>query len=155
MAKRRGSKSKSKRSSAKGSDASPWLVGGLAVAVGVGVFFLVRPRSAAAAEPRPQPMPTSLPTGSGRSGLNGGGSGSSAARNPATTDLQERLNAWGAGLTADGVYGPRTDAALDAHGGQIGLSPEQIAALHASHTEADVAAIMSNHQVYTLPPING
>lgn len=147
MAKRRAPKKSRSKSRSKPGDVSPWLIGGVALAAGVGAFFLVRPRSASAAAPRPAlpgSAPASVPSGSG---------GSAGESNPATRDLQRRLIAWGANITADGAYGPRTDDAVQYYGGQIGLSPSNIAELHTRHTESDVARIMG-HMVYTLPTID-
>lgn len=80
--------------------------------------------NAIAAEYTRQITPTTAATGGGSSGGGGGGGGSSRY-SADTAAIQQQLNAMGAGLVVDGIWGPKTQAAYDKYmggGGSTGGS---------------------------------
>ncbi|MCP4501753.1 MAG: peptidoglycan-binding protein [Deltaproteobacteria bacterium] len=68
----------------------------------------------------PTTSSTSVSRGIQASNLKKGG------RGPRVQDLQQRLNDMGAGLSNDGVHGPKTEAAVKAFQTRAGLSPDGI-----------------------------
>jgi len=61
-------------------------------------------------------------SGSSGGGGGGGGGGRGSSYSSQTAEIQKQLNAMGAGLTVDGVWGPKTQAAYDKYmgGGKSG-----------------------------------
>lgn len=79
-------------------------------------------------------------TGSKSSGSGGGSGGSGSGGSSKTAEIQEQLNALGANLTVDGVWGPKTQAAYDKYMGADGGNTEETGASGVSDSIKNKAA---------------
>lgn len=89
--------------------------------------------------------PTATATGGSGGGSSGGGSSGYSAQ---TAAIQQQLNAMGAGLAVDGIWGPLTQAAYEKYMGGGGSSGGSLYTL--SDFASDVGSVKHSNQVNDL-----